>query len=120
MNSNPEVVAAIGELDGFFFGGGDQQRIIYSLYNDDERQPSPVLTAIKARLLESGGVVAGTSAGTDCQTSHTMISGGVSYGALLKGATLFWRSLEMIVSSLLCVCYVLICDMFCYVLCVVM
>jgi cyanophycinase len=30
-NSSPEVVEQIAELDGFFFGGGDQQRIIYSL-----------------------------------------------------------------------------------------
>lgn len=68
-NSDPAVVAKVRTLTGFFFGGGDQSRIIYSFYNDDERMPSPVLTAIKETVLSVGGVVAGTSAGTDCQTS---------------------------------------------------
>lgn len=68
-NSDPEVVAKVKTLTGFFFGGGDQLRIVFSFYNEDERQPSPVLIAIKETLLATGGVVAGTSAGTDCQTS---------------------------------------------------
>lgn len=68
-NSDPDVVARVKSLTGFFLGGGDQARIIYSLYNDGERVPSPVLTAMKETLLATGGVLAGTSAGTDCQTS---------------------------------------------------
>lgn len=93
-NSNPEVVEHIKTLTGFFFTGGDQLRIIYSLYNSDELIPSPVLVAIKETLLSTGGVVAGTSAGTDVQTSYTMITGGVSYYGLVNGTEVFWRSRE--------------------------
>ena len=95
-NSNPEVIAHVRTLTGFFFGGGDQLRIIYSFYNgdpssplsDDQEgsysdlllyEPSGVLQAIKQTLLATGGVVAGTSAGTDCQTSKIMITGGESF-----------------------------------------
>lgn len=94
QNSNPDVVAHIRTLTGFFFTGGDQSRLIYSLYNNDEKEPSPVLRAIRETLFSSGGVVAGTSAGTDCMTSAAMISGGYSYNGLVNGTTLFWRSLE--------------------------
>ena len=30
MNSDPSVVQEVNTLTGFFFGGGDQQRIVYS------------------------------------------------------------------------------------------
>lgn len=78
-NQNPEVVAHVKTLTGFFFGGGDQLRIINSFFNHNARVPSPVLQAIKETLLATGGVVAGTSAGTDCQTDRVMITGGESY-----------------------------------------
>ena len=94
MNADLEVVNHVRTLTGFFFTGGDQEKVIYSLYNDDERVPSPVLVAIRETLLATGGVVAGTSAGTDCQTSHTMIAGGTSYTGLVKGSKIFWRSGE--------------------------
>ncbi len=93
-NSDPAVVAHIKTLTGFFFGGGDQLRIMYSFYNQDERVPSDVLIAIKETLLTTGGVVAGTSAGTDCQTSRIMISGGVTYDGLVNGTQTFWRTME--------------------------
>lgn len=93
-NSNPDVVAHIKTLTGFFFTGGDQTRITFSLFNNDEKQPSPVLIAIRETLLSTGGVVAGTSAGTDCMTSSTMITGGASYSGLVNGTKLFWRSIE--------------------------
>ena len=94
QNSNADVVAHIKTLTGFFFTGGDQTRIIYSLYNSDEKIPSPVLLAIRETLLATGGVVAGTSAGTDCLTSYTMITGGASYNGLVNGTKLFWRTAE--------------------------
>mmetsp|Transcript_31908 Transcript_31908/g.45932 ORF Transcript_31908/g.45932 Transcript_31908/m.45932 type:complete len:432 (-) Transcript_31908:363-1658(-) len=94
QNSNADVVAQIKTLTGFFFTGGDQIRIIYSLYNSDEKIPSPVLLAIRETLLATGGVVAGTSAGTDCLTSYTMITGGASYNGLVNGTKLFWRTAE--------------------------
>ena len=79
QNTNATVVAQIKTLTGFFFGGGDQTRVIQSFYNYNSKVPSPVLNAIKETLLATGGVVAGTSAGTDCQTDKIMITGGVSY-----------------------------------------
>jgi cyanophycinase len=92
-NSNPEVVEHIRTLTGFFFGGGDQTRIIKSFYNANERIPSPALLAIRETLYATGGVVAGTSAGTDVQTLNTMITGGDSYPALLNGSQIFWSNI---------------------------
>jgi cyanophycinase len=94
-NSNPKVIEQIKTLTGFFFGGGDQTRIITSFYNNDERIPSPALLAIRETLLTTGGVVAGTSAGTDVQTINTMITGGDSYEALRDGSTTFWQTVEL-------------------------
>ena len=34
-NSSPEVVRQVRSLTGFFFGGGDQLRIIDAFYNGD-------------------------------------------------------------------------------------
>lgn len=93
-NSNSEVVQNVQRMSGFFFGGGDQLRIIYSFFNNDEKEPSEVLRAIKQTLLRTGGVVAGTSAGTDCQTGNTMISGGESYEGVVDGTEFFWRTIE--------------------------
>lgn len=53
------------------------------------------MTAIRQTLLSTGGVVAGTSAGTDCQTSHTMITNGESYDALKEGTLMFWNITEL-------------------------
>jgi cyanophycinase len=78
-NANPDVVEKVKTLTGFFFGGGDQLRIIQSFFNYNAKVPSPVLRAIKETLFATGGVVAGTSAGTDCQTDRVMITGGESY-----------------------------------------
>jgi hypothetical protein len=58
---------------------GDQLRVTYSFYNQDGKVPSPALIAIKETLMATGGVAAGTSAGTDCQTSSIMITCGRSY-----------------------------------------
>lgn len=94
-NSNPQVIDQIKTLTGFFFGGGDQTRIIRSFYNNEERIPSPALLAIRETLLVTGGVVAGTSAGTDVQTINTMITGGDSYEALRDGSKTFWQDVEL-------------------------
>jgi cyanophycinase len=94
-NSNPKVIEQIKTLTGFFFGGGDQTRIIASFYNNEERIPSPALLAIRETLLATGGVVAGTSAGTDVQTINTMITGGDSYEALRDGSKTFWQNVEL-------------------------
>jgi cyanophycinase len=55
QNENPEVIALIKQMTGFFFTGGDQLRVMYSLYNNDERIPSSALLAIKEQLLSTGG-----------------------------------------------------------------
>lgn len=92
-NTDPEVVATIKKMTGFFFGGGDQTRIVRSFYNGDDKVVSPALIAIKEAVIESGGVIAGTSAGTDCQTSNIMITGGISYQALRDGSFPHWQAL---------------------------
>ena len=94
-NDDPRVISQIRTLTGFFFGGGDQSRIITSFYNQDQRVPSPALMAIKETLLATGGVVAGTSAGTDVQTLNTMITGGSSYNGLLVGTQTYWQITDL-------------------------
>ena len=94
-NSDPEVVDHIRSLTGFFFGGGDQTRLVKAYYNGVGNSSgvvaSPALLAIKEALLSSGGVVAGTSAGTDIQTSSVMITGGKSYDGLVHGSSVHWK-----------------------------
>ncbi|XP_019619663.1 PREDICTED: uncharacterized protein LOC109466391 [Branchiostoma belcheri] len=85
-NSDPEVVALINGMTGFFFGGGDQIHVIESFYLAD-RQESPALAAIRAKF-EAGAVVSGTSAGAACQSSAVMIVFvGLSYNALAHGTS---------------------------------
>jgi cyanophycinase len=73
-----------------FSSGGDQIRIIESYYNgEDYAIESPALSAIKSTLEATGGVVAGTSAGTDCQTINTMITGGYSYEGIDSGVQIY-------------------------------
>ena len=56
---------------------------------------SPVLVAIKETLLAKGGMLGGTSAGTDCQTVNTMITNGNTYEALRDGTQMFWNMTEL-------------------------
>jgi len=98
-NSDPAVVEHIESLTGFFFGGGDQTRLVQAYYtgvgNSTGAVASPALLAIKRALLASGGVVAGTSAGTDIQTSSVMITGGKSYDALVDGSFVNWKPVTL-------------------------
>lgn len=70
-------------------------RIIQSFYRGDGHNvPSAALRAIHEQLeavASAGGaaVVAGTSAGTDAQTSSIMITGGYSYQGLKYGAQIY-------------------------------
>ena len=92
-NTNTDVIDHIGTLTGFMFGGGDQLKIIESFYNGHSNQiVSPALLAIRESLLKTGGVIAGTSAGTDCQTDKVMITGGDSYVGLVDGSTMYWEA----------------------------
>ncbi|KAL3878296.1 hypothetical protein ACJMK2_030661 [Sinanodonta woodiana] len=83
-NSDPNVIQLIRRQTGFFFGGGDQHRVTQSLLLPDG-SPSPALVAIR-EMKRKGAVIAGTSAGTTCQTDRVMIMDGVSWDALKDGA----------------------------------
>lgn len=83
-SADPAVVALTRRMTGFFFGGGDQARLITCLETPDRRD-SPVLAALRERY-EQGTVVAGSSAGTAIQAGAPMLTGGESYPALRFGA----------------------------------
>lgn len=88
-NSSPAVLKQINSMTGFFFGGGDQSRLLFCLYLTNPYNPnrvaSPALKAITAKY-DAGAVVAGTSAGTDAQAQAAMITGGVSYDGIKYGS----------------------------------
>ncbi|XP_077977953.1 cyanophycinase-like [Glandiceps talaboti] len=84
MNSDPDVVANIHQQTGFFFGGGDQSRVVESFFLEN-RVDSPALVAIKEEY-DAGAVVGGTSAGTACMSSSVMVTGGLSWSGLVNGA----------------------------------
>ena len=57
----PDVVAALRACTGFFFGGGDPQRLSDTFRPRD--RDTPALAAIRERFEKHGAVVAGSSAG---------------------------------------------------------
>lgn len=85
-NSSSTVVSQINSMTGFFFGGGDQGRLItcFFLTSAGTRSDSPALAAIRQRFA-AGAVVGGTSAGTAIMAGAPMITGGESYNALRYG-----------------------------------
>ncbi|MGK7941940.1 MAG: cyanophycinase [Crocosphaera sp.] len=88
--NNPEVVKQVKGLTGYFFGGGDQSRLINTFLNEDNTD-SLVLAAMRENY-DSGAAIFGTSAGTAIQAGGSyfkkpnielpMITGGESYEAL--------------------------------------
>ena len=87
-----EVAQQVENLTGFFFGGGDQSRLIESFFNENNSD-SLVLAAIRENYEDKdGAAIFGTSAGTAIQTGGSyvrdsnlllpMITGGQSYEAL--------------------------------------
>ncbi len=82
-NAAPAVLAQIEGMTGFFFGGGDQSRLITTLMSSN-RSDSPALAKIRSSFT-SGEVVAGSSAGTAIMAGAPMITGGESYEALRYG-----------------------------------
>ncbi len=97
-NSSTAVVKQVNQMTGFFFGGGDQSRLIECFFKnkgDGKRTDSPVLAAIRKKYAE-GAVIAGTSAGTvihaggtyvrDSTKNIPMITSGESYEALKNGS----------------------------------
>lgn len=85
-NADPALVSQIGGMDGFFFGGGDQSRILMCFFDGSgsSRTESPIMTALRNKFL-AGAVVAGTSAGTAVQAGVPMVTGGESYYGLRYG-----------------------------------
>jgi cyanophycinase len=85
-NSDPALVAQINAMDGFFFGGGDQSRIVTCFFNGSgsSRTDSPIMTALRNKFL-AGAVVSGTSAGTSILTGIPMPIGGESFYGLRYG-----------------------------------
>lgn len=69
-NSNngddPAVADLVRQQTGFFFGGGDQLRILTALRPSG--RDTLVLTALKD-MLRAGAMIGGTSAGTACQVN---------------------------------------------------
>lgn len=58
---DPKIVEQVQQADGVFFTGGAQERITRALC-DDAGEKTPLLEAVWA-VYQSGGVIAGTSAG---------------------------------------------------------
>jgi cyanophycinase len=76
--NRPELVVAAARARGIFFGGGDQVKILNAL------EGTPVLAAL-AEAHGKGAVIAGTSAGTACQ-SERMITGEGDFKVIQAGA----------------------------------
>lgn len=88
--------AALARLDGIFFSGGDQARLIDALLSPDAQGrptlPSPQLRLLQQRFAAGSLVVAGSSAGNAAQAGGQwrgkavpMISGGDSLQTLARG-----------------------------------
>ncbi len=82
--SSQSVVSQVNGLSGFFFGGGDQSRLITCLEKSD-RSDTPVLAAIRAKYA-NGAVISGSSAGTEIESGPPMLTGGESYEAVQNGS----------------------------------
>ena len=80
-----DLATRVARLDGFFFGGGDQYRLVQVLQRGPEQRDSAVLAAIRTAL-GRGAVVAGTSAGAQIQAGPCMVTGGESWEGLRDGS----------------------------------
>ncbi|GAA4876797.1 cyanophycinase [Kitasatospora terrestris] len=83
-NSSQSVINQINSMTGFFFGGGDQSRLVTTLLKSDNTD-SPALAAIRAKFT-AGAAIMGTSAGTTIANGRDMVTGGESWDALRYGS----------------------------------
>ncbi|BFV60731.1 hypothetical protein KCMC57_up58350 [Kitasatospora sp. CMC57] len=83
-SSSRTVVDQINSMTGFFFGGGDQSRLVTTLMKSDNAD-TPALAAIRAKWT-AGAAVMGTSAGTTIANGRDMVTGGESWDALRYGS----------------------------------
>ncbi|XP_046650061.1 cyanophycinase-like [Daphnia pulicaria] len=81
--NDPSVAELTRQQTGFFFGGGDQSRVLKALR--PRGRDTLVLTAVKD-MFKAGATVGGTSAGAACLSDTVMITGGSSYDGLTYGA----------------------------------
>ncbi|MFJ1755483.1 cyanophycinase [Kitasatospora sp. NPDC088134] len=82
-NSSQAVLDQLNSMTGFFFGGGDQSRLVATLLKSDNSD-SPALAVIRARFA-AGAAIMGTSAGTTITNGRDMVTGGESWDALRYG-----------------------------------
>jgi cyanophycinase len=82
--NNPAEIAKINAAGAIWFTGGDQARTIRLLLAPQTGADTPMLTAIRQRLI-NGAVIGGSSAGAAIM-SPTMIARGDSLQALLQPA----------------------------------
>ncbi|MFE2917647.1 cyanophycinase [Kitasatospora indigofera] len=82
-NSSQTVINQINSMTGFFFGGGDQSRLVQTLMKSDNSD-SPALAAIRAKFT-AGAAIMGTSAGTTIANGRDMVTGGESWDGLRYG-----------------------------------
>ena len=106
-----QVAELIADLDGLFFGGGDQTNYLFALFRDavgvaatpgeaetppgENRVDTPVMRAIR-ELHARGGVIAGTSAGLAIQQGHGMVTGGTSVRGWYDGVTVGYEDDERV------------------------
>lgn len=74
-NSALDVLRQLDSMTAFFFGGGDQSKLVSCFLNADHTD-TPALALIRSRF-EKGALVAGTSAGAVIQSAGPMVTGGV-------------------------------------------
>jgi len=79
---NVKIAAKLKGYNAVFFVGGDQFRYIQTLL-DKDKNDSPVLKVVR-KILDNGGIIAGTSAGAAIM-SNPMIGNGNSFEAMLHG-----------------------------------
>lgn len=80
---DPVNIERLSRCSIFYFIGGSQRRITQSLLRDDGTD-TPVLATIR-KVLDQGGVVAGTSAGAAMQSEVMMAVSGLPDDALDEG-----------------------------------
>lgn len=87
---NESLFDPIKKADGFWFTGGDQMRIVESLYKGNK--PSPLLMLLQNKL-KKGAVIGGTSAGAAIM-SDPMIAAGDSFSALTQAQSKQYYGME--------------------------
>ena len=73
LSEDPATVARVESCNAVWFGGGNQSRGTFALLNQDGSD-TPVMAAIR-RVVASGGVFGGTSAGAAVQSDPMIVNG---------------------------------------------